>query len=193
MNKKLEEKIKKSFEIFKKAYPTWGFGKGPGREDSPDYHKMLNADGTSKVVGNSCFSPRIRMLPVFYNTSGPYQGWTIPHHYRWVLSLHPRLTDGIKETISPESIYEIELNAMTLDQDVEGIISDFLKLTNKEVIKKFNVPYYMFSEESRKIMEDVDRRNALLYRMEESLREYRENNQVRGINQRDEREERLVG
>ena len=175
MNKRLEEKIEKSINVFREVYTTFGFGKGPGREDSPNYYKLLNPDGTSKIVGNSSFSPRIRMLPVYYNRPEPYQGWTIPHHCRWVLSLHPRLTDGIKERIDPTEIYEIELNSMTLDIDAEGIIRDFIKLTNKEVMEKFIIPYTVFSEESRKIMEEVDKRNALLYRTEEALKEFKAN------------------
>ena len=42
-------------------------------------------------------------------------------------------------------------------------------------MEKFRIPYTVFSEESRKIMEEVDKRNALLYRTEEALKEFKAN------------------
>ena len=42
-------------------------------------------------------------------------------------------------------------------------------------MEKFRIPHTVFSEESRKIMEEVDKRNALLYRTEEALKEFKAN------------------
>ena len=187
MNKRLEEKIEESIKIFKSAYPTYGFGYG--NTNSPNYARLLNSDGTSKVVGNSSFSPRIRMLPVYY----PGQTYGIPHHYRWVLSVHPKLADGIKEEVIPDMIHEIEIDCMQLDRIGLDKVREFLRLSNKEIMEMFKIPYNIFSEESRKIMEDVDRRNELLYKTQESLEEFKANNcKVKNDEEKELREERIV-
>lgn len=175
MNRRLNEKIKKSMEIFKDAYSLFGsfsLGFGYGNTDSPNYHRLLNADGTSKVVGNSSFSPRIRMVPVYNNGRREY-GY--PDCYCWVLSVHSKLHDGIKEYVNPRKIQEINIKDSTNTHEVLDMVRDFLKLSNKEVMEMFKIPEETFSEESRRIMKDVDRRNALIYRAEESLEEFKAN------------------
>ena len=54
---------------------------------------------------------------------------------------------------------------------MEEIVRDFLKLSNAEVLEKYVVNKGLFSKESLDIMEKVDRRNARIAELEESIEE----------------------
>ena len=173
----LQMKIDKAISAFRTAYAKEGFlrldfGKGIGTEDSPCYGEILTADNRSKIVGNSSFSPRMRRKPVYYPGQITNRGWAIPHHYEFVLSIHPYLHDGIKEEINPDDIREIKLDCKVLNRrSMEEIMTEFLKLSNAEVLEKYVVNKGLLSKESLDIMEKVDRRNARIAELEESIEE----------------------
>ena len=173
----LQMKIDKAISAFRTAYAKEGFlrldfGKGIGTEDSPCYGEILTADNRSKIVGNSSFSPRMRRKPVYYPGQITNRGWAIPHHYEFVLSIHPYLHDGIEEVIRPEDIKEVYLSHNLLNRKcMEKIVRDFLKLSNAEVLEKYVVNKNIFSKKSLDIMEAVDRKNARIAELEQSIEE----------------------
>lgn len=173
----LQKKIDRALNAFRAAYVRDGilrldFGKGFGTEDSPNYGSILTADKKSKIVGNSSFSPRLRRKPVYYPGQITNRGWAIPHHYEFVLSIHPYLHDGIKEEINPEDIREVKLERDVLNRrSMEEIMLEFLKLTNAEILEKYVVNKDLFSKESLDIMETVDRKNARIAELEKSIEE----------------------
>ena len=172
---RLEKKINESLEYFKRAYMKYGYfrldyGKGLGTEDSPDYYEAVDNKNMSKIVGNSVFSPRIRRVPVYLNNNVPYQGWQIPDHYEWALSIHPRLRGGVGEIISPRNMREIKIDPRSMsNEELLDMIKDFLMLSNEEVMKRFKIDTRIFSEESLRKMEEMDERNLLLNKTEIAL------------------------
>ena len=173
----IQKKIEKAVSDFISIYAIGGYlrldwGKGPGTEDAPGYRGLLRDDKRSKAVGNSSFSPRLRRKPVYYPGQDTSRGWTIPHHYEFVLSIHPYLHDGIEEVISPEDIKEVYLSRDLLNRKcLEEIARDFLKLSNAEVLEKYVVNKNIFSKKSLDIMETVDRKNARIAELEQSIEE----------------------
>lgn len=173
----IQKKIEKAVSDFISVYATGNYlrldwGKGPGTEDTPGYRGLLRDDKRSKAVGNSSFSPRLRRRPVYYPGQDTSRGWTIPHHYEFVLSIHPYLHDGIEEEIRPEDIKEVYLSHDLLNRKcMEEIVRDFLKLSNAEVLEKYVVNKNIFSKKSLDIMEAVDRKNARIAELEQSIEE----------------------
>lgn len=54
---------------------------------------------------------------------------------------------------------------------MEEIVRDFLKLSNAEVLEKYVVNKNIFSKKSLDIMEAVDRKNARIAELEQSIEE----------------------
>ena len=171
----MQKRINRALEYYKKAYWRNGlmrfdYGKGVGTEDTPNYREALTGN-ISNIVGNSSFSPRIRRALV-YNPGHTY-GWGIPHSAYFVLSIHPYLHDGINETIMPEDIIEVTLTRDQLNNDgITKVITDFLHLTNAEVLEKFVKDKSKFSAKSLQIMEEVDRKNKTIAAIENAVDEY---------------------
>lgn len=199
---RLEKKINESLEYFKKAYMKYGYfrmdyGKGPGTENSPDYYEAIDNDYMSKIVGNSVFSPRIRRVPVYLHNDGPYQGWQIPHHYEWALSIHPKLSDGIGALVSPKNMREIKIDPDAMsNEEILNMIKDFLMLSNEEVMKRFRIDRSIFTEASLRKMKEMDKRNWLLNNTEISLEElnelFKEEGKIRKVKTHDKEDIRMI-
>ena len=194
----LERKIKQSIEYFKKAYFKYGYfrkdyGKGVGSDDSPDYYEVLDENYCSKIVGNSSFSPRIRRVPV-YPEGHIHSGWAFPAYFKWALSIHPKLGDGIREEVYSENMKEICIDVDSMsEEDMIEMIEDFLRLSNEDVLRKFKIDKRIFSQESLDTMRNVDMRNKLINQTEESLGEfYGYECQVRNGQNQELKDERIV-
>lgn len=158
----MENKIDKSLDVFKRIYLKDECVK---TEDELGQDVGKNSE-LSNIVGNSSFSPIIKKVPV-YQRYRQYKGWGKPSTYKVVLGINPKVNDGIKEYISSYNMNEIDCDIKNLtENEIVEKVKEFLSLSNKQVIEKFNIDSRIFSKESLDILNEVDKRNELLNKNE---------------------------
>ena len=158
----MENRIDKSVEVFKRIYLKDELVKTED-ELGQDVGKNLEL---SNIVGNSSFSPIIKKVPV-YQRYRQYKGWGKPSTYKFVLGINPKVNDGIKEDVSVYNINELDADIKNLtENEIIEKVKEFLSLSNKQVIEKFNIDSRIFSKESLDILNEVDKRNELLNKNE---------------------------
>lgn len=182
----MKKRIINSCRLFRDHF--WGytsFYDDPTKEDVSHYNWYLEGEPMellknikeeirkrrSRIVGNSSFSPRIRRVAVWDTTIENGNAFCPIGKYKYFLTLHPVLHDGIQEIISEENVNEVEIETeLSHDYEfigkVEKMIREFLELTNAEVLQKYIKDPSIFSKESLDIMNKVDERNRKIEELE---------------------------
>lgn len=157
----MEEKFKyqDSLDLFEQIYYTEDgkLKKDDWRENSYDEDsstygkfardKSYEADGRSKLVGRSAFSPRIRRIPAF-QTKENAQGRKINtmnfEGYKYVLTLDEQgqfdhhIYGFLSENRVKGNVTEFDITDKS-KEEVLGLVREMLSMSNEEIMKRFGI------------------------------------------------------